>query len=254
VRASSGRRRPSPGGRANARDSLIEAVAHVGIRTFCRAAVARRLDPRVEGLTEIPRRGPVLIACRHFHHFYDAELLLTAVPRPIHFLVALDWVHGPRERRLMEWACRTARWPALLRVEQLGDQDSTARAYGVAEAGRYLRRAVGDSLRLLREGRILVVFPEAYPTVDPEGSPKRDPGAILPFRPGFVRLVALAERSGVGRIPIIPAGLSYGTGQRLPVVLRFGSAVFLEHADRASVARLVEGRVRELSGAMPVPG
>ena len=231
----------SPGG------PLLEAMAGVGIRAFCRAAVARRVDLDVAGLEHVPRSGPILIASRHYHHFYDAAVLMTAVPRPLHFLVALDWVPSRRARRLMEWACATARWPALLRAEQLTGDGANAQAYDRREAGRYLRRAVAESVALLRSGRALVVFPEAYPTIDPEGSPKRDIDTILPFRPGFARLVSLAERDGITRVPIVSAGFSYRPGPRWRVSLRFGPAISTRDVDPARLPRFVEEQVRVLS-------
>ena len=42
-----------------------------------------------------PPAGPVVLASRHDHHLLDALVLLTAMPRQAHFLVALDWVRGP---------------------------------------------------------------------------------------------------------------------------------------------------------------
>ena len=69
----------------------MELMTRSTMRAWARATVARRLDVEVEGLQHLPREGPLLIACRHVHHLYDGCLLLTAVPRPVHLLVALDW-------------------------------------------------------------------------------------------------------------------------------------------------------------------
>ena len=239
----SGQRSPGP--------PLLEAVARLGIRSFCRIVLERGAEVRVRGPELVPDHGPVVVASRHFHHLYDAAVLMSVLDRPLHFLVALDWIHGPGQRRLMEWACRAAWWPALLRSEQLAGPAGWAgpgRAYAASEAGPYLRRALGDSLALLRAGRALVVFPEAYPTVDPEGSPKRDEHAILPFRRGFSRLVALAERSGSPRVPVVPAGFWYEPGPRWRIALRFGPPLFLDRAGGADgLTRAVEEQVRALS-------
>lgn len=236
-------------------------MARIGLRVFCRVLVARRITFDVEGLDLMPGSGPVVVVSRHYHHFFDAALLMTILPRPVYFLVALDWVRGPKQRRLMELACQAARWPALLRLEQLGGGSGSdtpgPRAYGAAEAGRYVRRAFGNALELLREGRVLVVFPEAYPTVDPEGSAKRGPDDFLAFRPGFARLVRLAERVGAGKIPIVPAGFFYerrsgARGRRWRVALRFGRPTFIGHnEDPAVVAQRAERAVRALSRPSP---
>ena len=105
------------------------------LRAGAQALAARRLDLRVEGLEHLPRRGPLLIASRHYHHLYDGCALLAVAPRPLHLLVALDWVTTRRDRRLMEWACRMVQWPAVLRAERL---QPGASAYAAADAGRYL--------------------------------------------------------------------------------------------------------------------
>jgi 1-acyl-sn-glycerol-3-phosphate acyltransferase len=215
------------------------------LRAGARVIAARRLDLRVEGWEHLPRRGPLLIASRHYHHLYDGCLLLGVVPRPLHLLVALDWVARRRDRRLMEWACRTAQWPVVLRTERLHAGNS---AYGPTDAGRYLRHAVHDAVALLRAGRALAVFPEAYPTVDPHATPKASGDAFLPFRPGFIRLVEMAQRDGRTCVPIVPAGLVYRPGPRWEATLRFTAPLYVAgRADRAAVVRLVEEQVRLLS-------
>ncbi len=230
-------------------DTLIQRIAGQAIGAACRL-IARRVDWRAEGLEHIPRAGPVLIAARHYHHLYDVPVLMAAVPRPLHVVVALDWVRGARSRRLMEWACRTARWPGVLRVEQSGGHTTTAgRASGEGERRSYLRGAAAEAVALLREGRVLVVFPEGYPTIDPNGTPKTEDQPFLPFRPGFARLAALAARDGRDRPLIVPAGLEYERGRRWRVVVRFGLP--LEAGSRGEEAALIEAvsaRVQRLSG------
>src|SRR5699024_7989080 len=130
-------------------------------------------------------------------------VLLTAGPRQVHFLVALDWVGGPWGRRVMEAACRMARWPTVLR------HDAPGRAFRPNEALGLTRRADRDVTALLADGRVVVIFPEGYPNIDPEGSRKPDLDAMLPFRPGFAKLAALAQRRLGTPIPIVPAGFRY---------------------------------------------
>src|SRR5579871_5787692 len=81
------------------------AVIPTVMRWWCRIIVWRSVRVRVEGMQHLPRTGPVLIASRHYHHFYDGCLLLAIIPRPVHILVALDWVWNAPLRRLMELAC-----------------------------------------------------------------------------------------------------------------------------------------------------
>ncbi|MDQ3700533.1 MAG: 1-acyl-sn-glycerol-3-phosphate acyltransferase, partial [Chloroflexota bacterium] len=171
----------------------MDTVSWLGLRTAARLGIARRVRLRVEGLDHVPAAGPVLIASRHYHHLYDALALLTVVPRPLHFFVALDWVHGRWGRWVMEGACRAARWPVVLREEELIRQarEHPGRvAYRPDETSRYLRQGVAEATALLRAGRAVAIFPEAYPNVDPRFTPKQG-AAFLPFRPGFARLAMM---------------------------------------------------------------
>lgn len=228
----------------------LEVGTEWSLRAGAKALVARRLDLRVEGLEHLPRQGPLLIASRHVHHLYDGCALLAVVPRPLHLLVALDWVSTPRGRRVMEWACATARWPVVLRAERL--QQPGHSAYSGADAGRYTRQAVRDAVALLRAGRALAVFPEAYPTIDPHASPRAGGDTFLPLRPGFIRFAEIAQRDGRTRVPIVPAGLSYAPGRRWQATLRFGAPLSIEErADRVGVLHAVEEQVRRLSTTVP---
>ncbi len=233
---------------------LLEHIAQTTIHTFCRVTSRRALRLEVEGVEHIPATGPVLIAARHYHHLYDGCALITAIPRPIHILVALDWVRNPWSRRMMEWACHTARWPVVLRGDP-GNQPQTSgqSAFHPAEAKRLLRHAVSDAVRLLREGSVLVVFPEAYPNVDPAYTPKAGAGDFLPFRAGVTRLAELAGRDGTTHVQIVPAGLAYQqSGQRMRCVLRLGAPLTLAATpDITTLLRVIEEQVRTLSTSEP---
>ena len=233
---------------------MMERMAQRSLHAGARVLTARRLEVEVQGLHHLPPTGPLLIAARHVHHLYDGCVLLAAAPRPLHLLVALDWAETRRTRRLMEWACATARWPVILRPERLRAPHVRS-AYRPEESVGYLRRATHGAVALLCTGHALVVFPEAYPNVDPVFTPKPNDEAFLPFRPGFVRLVARAQRDGHTCVPIVPAGLTYRRGQRWRVRLRFGPPLLLaagtDRADRVALVREVEAQVRVLSAPAP---
>jgi uncharacterized membrane protein/1-acyl-sn-glycerol-3-phosphate acyltransferase len=227
-------------------------VLHKGSWVIAR----RRVKLEVEGLENVPRTGPVLIVACHFHHLYDGCVLMRAVPRRLHIFVALDWVRKRWLRSLMERACAMADWPIVLRAEQLNENTSqhsetASSAYSLDEARSYLRHAMMDSVRLLRDGEALVVFPEAYPDIDPRNTPKVENHTSLPFRPGFARLVEMAERDEQTRIAIVPAGLSYIQNKRWSITLRFGPALSRsDYIDSTHLVQDVEKRVRELSDQM----
>jgi uncharacterized membrane protein len=231
------------------RTSPIRFMSHLTVRTASRALIRRKATLTVEGREWIPQRGPVLIAARHFHHLYDGCALLSVVPRRLHLLVAPDWIRLSFLRFVMERACALLDWPIVLRAERLIASAPAARnAYSSDEVQRYLRRAVRETIQLLRSGEALVIFPEAYPTIDPVYTPKQSEDAFLPFRPGFARLVALAERDGAGPVAIIPAGLFYQREERWRITLRFGPPLFRQDfADLEQLIHAVEERVHSLS-------
>ena len=233
-----------------ARAGLPHAMATRSLRAFARLAVARRTEVRTEGLEHLPAHGPVVIAARHVHHLYDATVLLVLVRRPPRILVALDWVRGRWGRRIMEWACRTAGWPFVLRGDSphfLGG--AAGSAYRPEESLGVTRRAVLDVSRLLQEGHALLVFPEGYPEIDPEVPRRSADQALLPFRPGFAKLVARAQRVMGRAVPIVPAGFHYRAGERWQVAVRFGPPAYLRpDLDLPSFVRQIEARVRALSG------
>jgi putative membrane protein len=209
------------------------------MRAASKLLINRRLDLTVDGLEWIPPAGPVIIAARHFHHLYDGCVLLSVVSRPTSILVALDWVKQPLGRRVMESLCRAAEWPV---VQRRGREE-----FGAGPSGRGLHKAIRESLALLNEGNVLVVFPEAYPNIDPGYTPKSDAEAFLPFESGFARLASMAASRGL-TVPIVPAGFRYCQERRWRVHLALGEPVFVANTGAVERVRAeIEARVRRLS-------
>ena len=204
-------------------------------RLAARALVARALDLHVAGLEHVPTHGPVLLAARHYHHLYDAAAILASVAREVHVLVAVDWLGGGRRLALMQRLAAAARWPIVWRR---------------GAAWRLNRRGYRLGLDLLREGRLLLVFPEGYPRIDPLGSPRATADGFLPFDPGFL---TLAERAGRA-VAVVPVGLWYAPrqGGGWSVWLRFGPPHVPNNSDsacRRARLRGVEAAVRRLSAS-----
>ncbi|HEY0753602.1 MAG TPA: carotenoid biosynthesis protein [Ktedonobacteraceae bacterium] len=234
----------SPGGR------LIQSLSHLTIRRTSALLSRRHVTYRVEGREHLPQDGSVLIVARHFHHFYDGCILLNTVRRPLHILVGLDWISRPALRWLMEGVCAQAEWPVILREEGLQNaQSGTQSVYRANEIVPYLRQAVRLTLKLLRQGEVLAIFPEAYPAVDPHATLKTNEKDALPFRSGFARLVELAERDKRTHVTIVPAGLAYvSDGPHWHATLRFGPPRFLANfPDAAALQHAIEEDVRALS-------
>lgn len=233
------------------RDSLSQIVWLV-MRLGAWGTSKHLLRLEVEGVENIPRRGPVVIAARHFHYFFDGYILIRTVPRRLHTLVALDWLQAQSLRLIIELACSWADWPVVLRSEQLREHNPEQRwAYQQAENRQYLRQVIAATVRLLRSSEALAIFPEAYPNIDPHNSPKTELNDFLPFRPGFIKLVELAERDHHTRVAIVPAGLIYTRqedGKRWQASVRYGQALYLdEFSSPEEALHTVEERVQTLS-------
>jgi uncharacterized membrane protein/1-acyl-sn-glycerol-3-phosphate acyltransferase len=230
-------------------DSPVRFMSHLTVRTVSQMLIGRKVTLTVEGQEWVPAGGPVLIAARHFHHLYDGCALLSVIPRRLHLLVAPDWIRQRWLRALMECACSLLDWPIVLRAERFTSSALAAQsAYSSSEVQRYLRRAVIKTIQLLRSGEALVIFPEGYPTIDPVSTTKQDDDTLLPFHPGFARLVALAESDGDCRVAIIPAGLSYQRGECWHIRLRFGPPLFRQDFDDLDhLIQVAQERVRSLS-------
>jgi len=172
----------------------------------------------------VPDRGPVLLAVRHYHHLLDGVGLIKHVKRPVHILVALDWIAGRATRTVMEKLTSLAGWPVTLRPEELAapGRGRERRAYGADEVFAYQRRAFCECVELLREGRVLVVFPEGYPVVDPHGQRERRETVLAPFRSGFARLAVSASRSTGQPVHVLPVGIRVEETPKPGLVFVFG--------------------------------
>jgi putative membrane protein len=224
---------------------------------FLRRAGRRELDRKgkvtVLGREHIPASGPVLVAARHYHHLYDGCVAVDGAGRPTHIVVGLDWIGNPVLRVVMTRLCRLARWPVVIRPEVPGGPARSTRQR--EERRAVLRESARETVALLREGRVVVVFPEGYPNIDPTYTPKQGE-EFLPFQEGFVRYARLAERAGAGPVPIVPLGFHYerpsATDGRWRIVARYGAPVGLAEGSDAEVVSRIESEVRRLSAAPEV--
>ena len=156
--------------------------------------------PRIEGVGHVPRQGPALLACNHTSYLDWLLLPLVVRFRRISFLAKLEYFtrSGLRGRAQAYFFTATGQVP----IDRAG-----AHASGAA-----LRTAV----RLLREGRLVGVFPEGTRTRD---------GRLNRGRTGVARMAA---ETGV---PVVPCA-TVGTfavappGARVPrprkIAVRFG--------------------------------
>ena len=211
-------------------------------------ALHRNADVAVTGREHVPHEGPVIVAARHYHHLYDGCVLLSAIDRSAHIVVGLDWITNRFARAAMNRLCTLARWPVVLRPHH---PDRGTRAVRADDRKAILRKSARDVTVLLGMERIVIVFPEGYPNVDPGFTPKHGE-EMLPFVPGYLRFATIAQRSGVGPITVVPAGLAYvgRDTDRWRITVRFGEPhVLYPGGNIVEIADAIESAVIGLSAA-----
>jgi putative membrane protein len=235
-------------------NTFTERAITGAMRLIARGLGAGRLQTSASGLEHIPTRGPALLVARHYHHLFDGIALFAALGRPFHILVTLDWAESALVRRFMETTTRIAHWPVILRRDALcrGDQRQRRSVFTDADVFRYKRNAMHESVELLVQGRMLVIFPEGYPNIDPHYTPKSADGEMLPFKSGFVAIAAAAEKRCGQKLPLIPVGFRYTTGKRWTVHVEFGASLSAgDFVSRAALAKTLERDVARLSDVSP---
>jgi putative membrane protein len=235
-------------------DTFSNIVIAKAMRLIARALAAGRLQTIASGVEHVPKEGPTLLVARHYHHLFDGLALYAAVPRQLHILVTLDWAKNTPVRLFMECATKWGRWPIILRIDaltsNLNASGSRRRSlFSLTDVARYQRRAMRQSVELLVEGRVLAVFAEGYPNIDPTYTPKTKPDEFLPFKSGFAAIAAAAEKRLGTSIPIIPVGLRYTEDEPWIAHINFGVAIFTKNfSSRDLLVKHLEQQVRILSG------
>ena len=223
------------------------------MHVIARILTGHRLKTFAQGLENLPADGPAIIAARHYHHLFDGLAFFAALERRFHFVVTLDWAQSRHSKFLMSTLNRLARWPMVLREDALL---SGARHHHTLfeprDLRRYQRAALRQSTKLLGEKRLLIIFPEGYPNIDPIYTPKTGADEFLPFKPGFAVIAESAERITNESIPIIPAGITYQVGATWLAHLNFGRAVHRrDFSSRRQLIEHVADAVKQLC-AVPV--
>jgi 1-acyl-sn-glycerol-3-phosphate acyltransferase len=131
-----------------------------------------RNDLKFSGLENVPE-GPVILACNHASYM-DPVLVSIAFPRP---------------GRHVRWMA----WDVLFRVPVLGFLIRRLGAFPVVP-DKADRTAFQTTARILREGGVVGIFPEAGRTPD---------GRLQSAKPGFLRLAA---RTNAAVVPVVIRG------------------------------------------------
>jgi putative membrane protein len=229
-----------------------EIIIEQAMRLIANGLAAKRLATVASGLGHIPSTGPVLIVARHYHHLFDGLALFAALPRHFHIVVTLDWAHNKPTRWFFATINRLARWPTLLRDDAVSRHLRHGhKLFSHRDVRQYQRTAMKQSVDLLAQGCVLVIFPEGYPNIDPVYTPKTQADEFLPFKPGFVNILTAAEKRLKQKIPIVPAGLSYTRGRPWTAYLRFGAPIYFDNqCGKRTLLDAVERAVKDMSTAI----
>jgi 1-acyl-sn-glycerol-3-phosphate acyltransferase len=159
--------------------------------------------PRIDGVRNVPTRGPALIASNHNSYLDWLFLPLVVRRRRISFLAKLEYFtrRGLRGRLQAYFFTATGQVP----IDRAGADASTA--------------ALRTASRLLREGRLVGVFPE--------GTRSRD-GRLNRGRTGVARMAAetgvtVIPCATIGSFEVAPPGVRFPRPRKVQVI--FGPAM-----------------------------
>lgn len=186
------------------------------------AVALMRLLFRVEGRSteEVPRHGPVLLVANHAS-ILDPPLVGGVVPRPVSFLAKAE----------------------LFRIPLFGALIRRLNARPVRRGGGDAS-ALRDALRLLKEDRALLIFPEGTRGAE---------GTVRPFKAGAGMLAVMSEA------PVVPvliqgSGNAWPKGRTLPrpgkVTVTFGPPLQFRRQDDADRKEQYENASRAMMQAL----
>jgi len=161
--------------------TLAQRLSYDAFRVFARWFGVWMYGLRVEGRENWPATGGGLI-CSNHQSMFDPPLVGLTCPRRMNYLA--------RE--------------GLFRVPSLAPLSHHLDAIPIDREGTGLA-GLKETLRRLKAGELVLIFPEGTRTRD---------GEVAPLKPGFI---AVARRS---RVPLIPVGLD-GAYQAWPRTAKF---------------------------------
>lgn len=197
---------------------MIQDLWHLFCRMLVQFAALLYYRPRYFGVPNVPAKGGCLVVSNHQSHL-DPPLVGIGCPRIMAYLARKTLFSNPVFARLI----------ASLSAIPI-DRD------GFSIGG------IKESLRRLKRGEMLLIFPEGTRTPD---------GEIQPFRPGFT---TLAARAGVPIMPVAIEGAYHAWPRSTrfprpaPVHVCFGKPIPAEvvrDCDERELLAEIERRVRQ---------
>ena len=214
-------------------DDPRDTVSPVGFTYYFGKAVLVPLArvfyrPRIEGRSNIPRTGKVILASNHLS-FIDSLVIPMFAPRPVYFLAKSSYFEGTGFRG---WLSRTF-----------------FRAIGATPVQRGAGQAALDALeqqrRIQATGRAVALYPEGTRSLD---------GRLYKGRTG-VAFLALGEGAVVVPVGIVGTNEAMPVGAKLParhprVTVRYGEPIDLSHHGPATSGRARRGATDEVMAAI----
>lgn len=169
------------------------------------------LGLKIEGLHNLPKTGPVIIAANHVSN-WDPIMVGVALPRPVHFMAKAELFHN----RLLG---------AVLRG---------LNAFPV-QRGSADRNAIRQALQMLQDGEALGIFPEGA---------RRKVVAQTSIQPG---VAMLALKSGAVIVPVAVSGTErcFPCGWFRPLRVRIGKPLDLAEYRREKYSSALLGTISE---------
>ena len=174
----------------------------------------------VKNLEKLPQEGPVVLACNHTS-YWDPVVLGVLLPRRLHFMAKEE----------------------LFKIFLFGSLIKILGAFPV-KRGKSDITAIKNSLKILKEGKVLCIFPEGTRSLK---------GELLDFESG---ITLLAYK---GNAPIVPVGLKgarklFPRGFRTKLELNIGDPIYIENPDKGKITneqleqitKQVHNKVKEL--------
>lgn len=150
------------------RHTLIQRAVHDGLRVLARFTVVWLYGLRVSGRENWPATGGALVCSNHQSHF-DPPLVGLTCSRRMNYLARDTLFKVPLLKQLIQFL-------DAIPIDREGG--------GLA--------GLKETLRRLKAGELVLIFPEGTRTRD---------GEVAPLKPGFI---AVARRS---RVPLVPVAL-----------------------------------------------
>ncbi|MEA2507730.1 MAG: 1-acyl-sn-glycerol-3-phosphate acyltransferase [Actinomycetota bacterium] len=183
-------------------------------------------DLRVEGLDNVPRKGPAIIAANHLSFLDSFFIPLMIKRRKVTYLAKADYFNS---------------WKTAWFFRMVGqipiERDDKSQA----------REALDAGVEVLKAGKLLGIYPEGTRSPD---------GKLYRGRTGVARIALAAG------VPVVPCGLS-GTEEIMPknakrphlrhvtIVVRFGEPLeFSAHAGKERDRNVLRGVTDEVMNAI----